>query len=244
MKDEKATVTHGHVAPVPVPGGPNSDNSTKQPCGSGGVFPVGGSSSSSSTETSHHHGKEILIGGAVAGAVIGGAIIAGKRNDSSDSLSETTRTTIKTTVTTTKNGGKIFTTTGSGGRTVVTEHTETGAARHIITGVVPGQTTVRTITQRTESGDEILVPVDEPESDCREVVTERSENGQIRYIIGGIIAGAVAGDIVRTIHSSSSSSVDGGSTTISSSTRIVTERSSTGEIRYIIVGGFSGNAVR
>ncbi|KAF9303423.1 hypothetical protein BG003_002059, partial [Podila horticola] len=143
------------------------------------------------------------------------------------------------------NGGKIFTTTGSGGRTIVTERTETGAARHIITGVVPGQTTVRTITQRTESGDEILVPVDEPEGDCREVVTERSENGQIRYIIGGIIAGAVAGGIVRTIHSSStSSSVDGGSTTISSSTRIDTERSSTGDVRYIIIGGFSGNAIR
>lgn len=264
-KDEKTTVTHGHVTPVPVPGGPststetienrhggsvypvpvpggpNSDNSTNQPSGSGGVFPVGGSSS---TETSHHHGKDILIGGAVAGAVIGGAIIAGKRNNSSDSLSKTTRTTVKTTVTTTKNGGRIFTTTGSGGRTVVTERTETGAARHIITGVIPGQTTVRTITQRTETGEEILVPVDEPEGDCREVVTERSENGQIRYIIGGIIAGAVAGGIVRNIHTSSSSSVDGGSTTISSSTRIITERSTTGEVRYIIVGGFSGNAVR
>ncbi|KAF9371898.1 hypothetical protein CPC16_002777, partial [Podila verticillata] len=244
-KGRQDIVIQGHITPVPVPSGSNSDNSIKLPSGSGSVFPIGSSSSSSSTETSDHHGKDILIVGAVAGAVIGGAIIAGKRNDSSDSLSKTSRTTVKTTVTTAKNGGRIFTTTGSGGRTVVTERTETGAARHIITGVIPGQTTVRTITQRTETGEEILVPVDEPEGDCREVVTERSENGHIRYIIGGIIAGAVAGGIVRKIHSSSSSSsVDGGSTTISSLTRIITERSSTGEVRYIIVGGFSGNAVR
>ncbi|KAF9369009.1 hypothetical protein CPC16_004874, partial [Podila verticillata] len=98
-KDEKETVTHGHVTPVPVPGGPststettenhhggsvypvpvpggpNSDNSTNQPSGSGGVFLIGGSSSSLSTETSHHHGKDILIGSAVAGAIIGAAII-------------------------------------------------------------------------------------------------------------------------------------------------------------------------
>ncbi|KAF9301408.1 hypothetical protein BG003_002836, partial [Podila horticola] len=37
-KDERETVTHGHVAPVPVPGAPNSDNSTNQPSGSGGVL--------------------------------------------------------------------------------------------------------------------------------------------------------------------------------------------------------------
>ncbi|KAF8997937.1 hypothetical protein BGZ52_010940, partial [Haplosporangium bisporale] len=132
-KGRKDIVIQGHVTPVPVPSRPNSDNSIKLPSSSVSVSSTGGSSFSSSTETSDYHDKDIWIGGAVAGAVIGGATIAGKRNNSSDSLFKTTRTTVKITVTTTKNGGKIFTTTSSCGRTVVTERTETGAVRHIIT---------------------------------------------------------------------------------------------------------------
>ncbi|KAG0042367.1 hypothetical protein BGZ89_006923, partial [Linnemannia elongata] len=121
---------------------------------------------------------------------------------------------------------RIYTTTGTGGRTVITERTETGTARHVLTGVVPGTTTIRTITQRTESGEEVLIPVEHPEGDERHVIEERDENGKIRYIIGGLIAGAV------------------GTTTVTSSTRIVTERGPNGEPRQVITGDFSGNAIR
>ncbi|KAF9092963.1 hypothetical protein BGX27_001692, partial [Mortierella sp. AM989] len=149
-----------------------------------------------------------------------------------------------------KNEVRIFTATGTGGRTVVTEKTETGSARHIVTGVAPGSTTIRTITQRSETGEEILVPVDGPEGEEREVITERDESGKIRYIIGGIVGGVAATKIIRHVVSGSGSDSDSDSdsktitTSVTSSTRIVTERTSTGEVRHIVVGGFSGNAIR
>ncbi|KAG0196334.1 hypothetical protein BGX33_001761, partial [Mortierella sp. NVP41] len=189
-----------------------------------------------------------LIAGAVAAGAAGLAYLTGKnRNESSEKI-----VTSKTTVTTTKNGGRIYTTTGTGGRTVITERTETGNCRHVLTGIVPGTTTVRTITQRTESGEDILIPVEHPEGDEREVITERDENGKIRYIIGGLIAGAAVAGVVRHVVTSRRSSdseentriISGGTTTISSSTRIVTERGPNGETRQVITGGFSGNAIR
>ncbi|KAI7817569.1 hypothetical protein BC939DRAFT_325004 [Gamsiella multidivaricata] len=274
-KDDREEVSHGHVTPAPVPGGPNdnttetqngrgapvpvpvpggptSDNSTKRPTGPGGVYPVGGTTTTETTEeveetsSDSHLGRNVLLGGAVLGA---GAVLAGnKRSDSNES----TTITSKTTVTTTKNGGRIYTTTGTGGRTVVTERSENGSPRHVLTGVVPDTTTVRTITQRTETGEDILIPVDAPEGEEREIITERDHNGKIRYIIGGIIAGAAGAGIVRHIVSSRTESnsgetthiIPGGTTTTTSSTRIITERTSTGEIRHVIVGGFSGNAIR
>jgi hypothetical protein len=250
IDDETETGRHGHV--VPVPGGPTDTTNTPRPTGPGGVVPVGGSSSTTTetTTTTETSGGRTGIFGAIAGAIgLGGAaVVANKhRNDSSEKI-----VTSKTTVTTTKNGGRIYTTTGTGGRTVVTERTETGTCRHVLTGVVPGTTTVRTITQRTESGEDILIPVEHPEGDEREVITERDENGKIRYIIGGLIAGAIGAGVVRHVVTSRTDSdseettriLPGGTTTITSSTRIVTERGPNGEPRQVIVGDFSGNAIR
>ena len=112
--------------------------------------------------------------------------------------------------------------TDSGGRTVITERDEEGSLRHVVTGITPGTTTIRVTAERSETGEEILAPVDAPEGDEREVITERDADGKIRYIIGGPTAAA----------------------TTSSSVRIVSERTLTGEIRHVIVGGFSGNAIR
>ncbi|CAO3574078.1 unnamed protein product [Mortierella alpina] len=255
--DEETSAGRGGVAPVPVPGGPTSDNPTDRPSGPGGAFPVGGSTSTTTetteTETTETSGNK---GGLFAGVLGGAAAAAGymlgrKRSDSTGSDSKKTITT-KTTVTTSKNGGRIYTTTGTGGRTVITERTETGSARHILTGVAPGSTTVRTITQRTETGEEILIPVDHPEGEEREIITDRDENGKTRYIIGGLIAGAIGAGVVRHVVSSRTESESGetsriipaGSSTVTSSTRIVTERTTSGEVRHVIVGGFSGNAVR
>ncbi|KAG0047752.1 hypothetical protein BGZ90_007810, partial [Linnemannia elongata] len=317
IDDETQTGRGSHV--VPVPGGPTDTTNTPRPTGPGGVVPVGGSSSTTTTtetttETTTSGGRTGIFG-AIAGAIgLGGAaaVVANKhKNDSSEKI-----VTSKTTVTTTKNGGRIYTTTGTGGRTVITERTETGTARHVLTGVVPGTTTIRTITQRTESGEEVLIPVEHPEGDERHVIEERDENGKIRYIIGGLIAGAVgaergpngeprqvitgdfSGNAIRVItertttgetryiptneptgelhhvitersdsgviryiiggiiaggaigtmtertESGGVRTIPGGVTSVTSSTRIITERTSTGEIRYIIVGGFSGNAIR
>ncbi|KAG0258614.1 hypothetical protein BG011_003175 [Mortierella polycephala] len=234
--DTESSTGRGEVCPVPVPGGPSGDNPTNQPSGSGGVPPTGGSSSTSANETTDINGKRILLGAAAAG-VAGAAILAKKKSSDSGSSEKKTTTTTRTQVTVTKNGDRIYTTTGTGGRTVVTERSENGACRHVLTGVTAGTTTVRTITQRTETGEEILVPADSPDGEEREIVTERDENGKIRYIIGGVVAGAIGAGIAH--HATSSKT-----TKITSTTRIVTERTTTGEIRYIIVGGFSGNAIR
>ncbi|KAG0275214.1 hypothetical protein BGZ97_010348, partial [Linnemannia gamsii] len=89
-----------------------------------------------------------------------------------------------------------------------------------------------------------FIPTNEPTGELHHVITERSESGTIRYIIGGIIAGGAIGTITERTESGGVRTIPGGVTTVSSSTRIITERTSTGEIRYIIVGGFSGNAIR
>jgi hypothetical protein len=113
----------------------------------------------------------------------------------------------------------IATRTGSGDRTVITERDQEGNIRHVVTGITPGTTAVRVITERAETGEEILAPVEAPEGEDRVVVEDRDADGRIRYIISR--------------HRSTSSSVN-----------IVAERTSTGETRYVIVGGFGGNAIR
>ncbi|KAI8596557.1 hypothetical protein EDD21DRAFT_387914 [Dissophora ornata] len=263
-RDQREEVSNNHVVPVPVPskspdteaesssgrdlpavipipGGPSNENSTK-PSGPG-FFPIGSTTTETTetteTETGPHFGRDVLLG-AAAGAA-GMALLGKKRSN------ETTVTS-KTIVTTTKNGGRIYTTTGTGGRTVVTDRTENGP-RHVLTGVIPGTTTVRTITQRTESGEDILIPVDAPEGEERTVIAERDERGNIRYIIGGLIAGAVGTSVIRNVVSSSTESetsriVPGGTTSTTTSIRIITERAPNGETRYVIVGNFSGNAIR
>ncbi|KAK3823331.1 MAG: hypothetical protein J3Q66DRAFT_397802 [Benniella sp.] len=112
--------------------------------------------------------------------------------------------------------------TDSGGRIVTTERGEEGSLRHVVTGITPGTTTIRVTAERAETGEEILAPVDAPKGDEREVITELDADGRLRYIIGGPTTAA----------------------TTSSSIRIVSERTLTGEIRHVIVGGFSGNAIR
>ncbi|KAF9348402.1 Ribosomal protein S6 kinase alpha-4, partial [Mortierella sp. AD094] len=237
------------IVPVPVPGGPTSETPDKQPSGPGGFFPP--TTTKTTTETTEETeeveeaapGAEASRGrtglfGAIAGVATGAAaataaILIGKKREE-DSTTVTSKTTV-----TTKNGRRIFTTTGTGGRTVESEMTETGA-RHVLTGVIPGTTTIRTITQRTETGHDILIPVDAPQGEEREIITERDENGKIRYIIGGLIAGGIIGKALSGSDSESGSRT----TTVTSSTRIVTERTSTGEIRHVIVGGFGGNAIR
>ncbi|ORY97029.1 hypothetical protein BCR41DRAFT_364687 [Lobosporangium transversale] len=287
-EDSREKVSNGHVAPggpsgdkptetssgrggfvpvpVPVSGGPNDDNSSKNPSGpSGGFVPVPGgpcdddsnnnpsgpsgvvpAPDNSTTETTTNNSGGGLKGTlwSVAGAA--SAAIFGKKKNDND---ESTTVTSKTTVTTNKHG-PVYTTTGTGGRTVTTERTETGTPRHVLTGVAPDCTTVRTITQRTESGEDILIPVDGQEGEEREVITERDENGKIRYIIGSVI-GVAGASVVRHVIKSHNSDdgestriIPGGTTTITSSTRIVTEHTETGEIRYVIVGDFSGNAIR
>ncbi|KAF9131664.1 hypothetical protein BGW39_001475, partial [Mortierella sp. 14UC] len=243
IDDETNTGRGAHV--VPVPGGPTDTDNTHRPTGPGGVVPGGTSSTSTTvTETTSttEGGRTGWLAGAAAAVgaagVAGVAILTGKnRNNESSEKVVTSKTTA---------------TTGTGGRTVVTERTETGTSRHILTGVAPGTTTVRTITQRTESGEDILIPVEHPEGDEREVITEKDEHGKIRYIIGGLIAGAVGAGVVRHVVTSRTESesgettriIPGGTTTLTSSTRIVTERGPNGEPRQVIVGGFSGNAIR
>ena len=107
------------------------------------------------------------------------------------------------------------------GYSVITERDQEGKLRHVVTGIVPDTKTIRVVTERTEIGEEILAPVNAPEGEEREIVTELDTHGKIRYIIRRYRAA-----------------------TISSSTRITAKRTSTGEIRYVIVGDFSGNAIR
>ncbi|KAF9429213.1 Cyclin-dependent kinase 2, partial [Entomortierella beljakovae] len=279
-------VSHGHVAPVPVPvpgapcddesetnngrgahvpipvpvGGPSTDDSNKQPSGPGGFIPGPGKTEYTEetteevTETIEEPESEASRGrtglfGAIAGAAAGaGAYLIGKKRDDSPEKTTTVSGSTSTTVTTTKTGGRIYTTVGTGGQTVNTEYTETGAARHILTGHSSNSSTIRTITRRSESGEEFLVPVDGPDGEEREVITERDSNGKIRYIIGGIIAGAIA---TKIISSGSDSDSDSGSsrkkiiiTRITTTTRIITETTSSGVKRYIITGDFNGNAIR
>ncbi|KAF9349633.1 hypothetical protein BGX34_001684 [Mortierella sp. NVP85] len=111
--------------------------------------------------------------------------------------------------------------TGSGGRTIITEREE-GNLRHVVTGIAPGTKTIRVTTERTDTGEEILAPADAPEGEECEIVEEKDAHGKIiRYIIRRHII-----------------------TSTDSTTRIISERTSSGALRYVIVGGFSGNAIR
>ncbi|KAG0009508.1 Ribosomal protein S6 kinase alpha-4 [Entomortierella chlamydospora] len=240
-EEETEEVSNGHVVPVPAPipetesssdrdafvpipvPVPTSGNSDNQPSGPGGFFPP-----TTTTKTTTEETEEIEEVGP------GTETSGGKKREE-----EKTTTVTSETTTTTRNGHRVFTTAGPGGRTVETEITENGP-RHVLMGVIPGTTTVRTITQRTKTGEEVLIPVEAPQGDEREVITEHDEHGNLRYIIGGIVAGGLIGKALSGSDSESGSRI----TTVTSSTRIVTERTSTGEIRHVIVGGFSGNAIR
>ncbi|KAF9969545.1 hypothetical protein BGZ73_008083, partial [Actinomortierella ambigua] len=109
---------------------------------------------------------------------------------------------------------------------IITENDYTGKIRYIIVGGFSGNA-IRVIERRSPStGETELVPTNDAEAGTlRHVLTERSESGEIRYIIGGVVTG-------KTI------------TKVIIGPRIVTEKTSTGEDRYVIVDQYGGNAIR
>ncbi|KAG0268478.1 hypothetical protein BGZ95_002444, partial [Linnemannia exigua] len=135
------------------------------------------------------------------------------------------------------------TTTITSSTRIITERGPNGEPRQVIVGGFSGNA-VRIVTEKSSNGETRFIPTNEPTGELHHVITERSESGDIRYIIGGIIAGGAISTVTERTESGGVRTIPGGVTTVSSSTRIVTERTSTGEIRYIIIGGFSGNAIR
>ncbi|KAF9947340.1 NUAK SNF1-like kinase 2, partial [Modicella reniformis] len=202
-------------------GGPSTDDLSKQPSGPRGTYvPRGGpstdnlsnlnSGSGSSRPTTPDNKDSHVNKGLLVGIAAMGAALIGKNRKESVDVTKTGKTTV------------IATKTGSGGRTVTTERDETGKVRHVLTGIAVGTTAVRVIAERTDNGEEILIPVDDPEGEEREVIEERDANGKlIRYLIRNRLV-----------------------VTTTTAIRIDTERISTGELRHVIVGNYGGNAIR
>ncbi|KAF9121359.1 hypothetical protein BG015_005855, partial [Linnemannia schmuckeri] len=191
-----------------------------------------------------------IIGGLIAGAIGAGVARHVVTSRTESESGETTRIIP---------GG---TTTVTSSTRIVTERGPNGEPRQVIVGDFSGNA-IRVITERTTTGEIRFIPTNEPTGELHHVITERSDSGAIRYIIGGIIAGGAIGTMTERTESGGVRTIPGGVTSVSSSTRIitertstgtvtrvimgpriVTERTSTGEIRYVIVDQYNGNAIR
>jgi hypothetical protein len=79
------------------------------------------------------------------------------------------------------------------GPRIVSERTSTGEIRYVIVDQYNGSA-IRTKFERDEmTGEYRHIPVREPEGELRYVNEERTETGEIRKVIGGVITGNVRG---------------------------------------------------
>ncbi|KAF9959373.1 protein kinase, AMP-activated, alpha 2 catalytic subunit [Mortierella alpina] len=126
------------------------------------------------------------------------------------------------------------------GPRIITERTSTGEIRYVIVDQYNGNA-IRTKFERSEeTGEFVHIPVKEPEGELRYVTEERTETGEIRKVIGAVITGKVT-TTTRTV---SGALIPEGTST-STQTRIVAERTESGEVTYYqITNGPDGQEIR